>query len=423
MRITYLHQYFNTPAMPGSTRSYEMARRLVAAGHDVQMVTSDKSGQTPEGQWRTTEEAGIEVHWLGCRYDNTMSIARRLRAFAAFGFHATKRSRSLAADVVFSTSTPLTIGVPGVLAAQRRDVPHVFEVRDWWPAVPAAMGALQGPGQLRAAIALEKWIYRRSEQIVALAPGMRDGVISRGFDADRTSVIPNSCDFDLFDVGPEPGLAFRERHGFGDRPIIAYTGTLGRVNNIEYLVDVAAAMKSRDPDTCFVIVGGGSQEPIVRERAAAAGVLDRSVFLLPPVHKGDLPAVNSAATFCSSFVSDIPILADNCANKFFDSLAATRPMIVNHGGWLGGLIEDERIGLRLPNADAEAAAEQIAAVAHDRAWTDAAGRRAYALGRREFCRDLLAQKLEAVLCKAAGVSQTIPMPSLATPAASMRKAA
>ena len=40
MRITYLHQYFNTPGMSGGTRSYEMARRLVEMGHEVNMVTS-----------------------------------------------------------------------------------------------------------------------------------------------------------------------------------------------------------------------------------------------------------------------------------------------------------------------------------------------------------------------------------------------
>ena len=45
MRIVYLHQYFVTPEMIGGSRSYEMARRLVAAGHEVHMVTSD---QTPE---------------------------------------------------------------------------------------------------------------------------------------------------------------------------------------------------------------------------------------------------------------------------------------------------------------------------------------------------------------------------------------
>jgi len=40
MRIIYLHQYFNTPNMYGGTRSFEMARRLVAAGHEVHMITT-----------------------------------------------------------------------------------------------------------------------------------------------------------------------------------------------------------------------------------------------------------------------------------------------------------------------------------------------------------------------------------------------
>lgn len=49
MKIIYLHQYFNTPSMQGSTRSYEMARRLVERGHQVCMVTS----------WReVTDQAG-----------------------------------------------------------------------------------------------------------------------------------------------------------------------------------------------------------------------------------------------------------------------------------------------------------------------------------------------------------------------------
>lgn len=40
MKIIYLHQYFKTPDMPGGTRSYEMAKRLAKAGHEVEMITS-----------------------------------------------------------------------------------------------------------------------------------------------------------------------------------------------------------------------------------------------------------------------------------------------------------------------------------------------------------------------------------------------
>ena len=39
MKLLYIHQYFNTPEMPGSTRSYEFAKRLVDRGDTVYMIT------------------------------------------------------------------------------------------------------------------------------------------------------------------------------------------------------------------------------------------------------------------------------------------------------------------------------------------------------------------------------------------------
>lgn len=73
MRITYLHQYFNTPDMPGGTRTYEMARRFVAMGHEVNMVTSWREADGRKG-WFVTDEAGIKVHWLPVPYSNRMGF-------------------------------------------------------------------------------------------------------------------------------------------------------------------------------------------------------------------------------------------------------------------------------------------------------------------------------------------------------------
>jgi hypothetical protein len=63
VRITYIHQYFTTPAMAGGTRSYEMARRFVEWGHEVHMVTSDIRPDATRKGWYRTEEAGIQVHF------------------------------------------------------------------------------------------------------------------------------------------------------------------------------------------------------------------------------------------------------------------------------------------------------------------------------------------------------------------------
>ena len=85
MRITYLHQYFNTPEMIGGTRSYEMARHLVAMGHEVNVVTSWREPDSRK-DWFTTEEDGIQVHWLSVQYSNHRGYNQRIKAFLKFAW-------------------------------------------------------------------------------------------------------------------------------------------------------------------------------------------------------------------------------------------------------------------------------------------------------------------------------------------------
>ena len=72
MKITYLHQYFNTPEMSGGTRSYEFAKRLVAMGHEVNMITSLRNSNE-KNEWFKTVEGGVNVYWLPLPYSNKMN--------------------------------------------------------------------------------------------------------------------------------------------------------------------------------------------------------------------------------------------------------------------------------------------------------------------------------------------------------------
>ena len=193
MKITYLHQYFHTPEVPGSTRSYEMARRFVAAGHDVNLITADRHAKPGSG-WRVSDEAGIRVHWLPVPYSNEMSVRERIGAFFKYAYGAAQKASSLKTDLIFASSTPLTIALPAVWAAKRHRVPMVFEVRDLWPELPIAMGALKGAPTIYTAKRLERFAYRNAAQVIALSPGMKDGVVKTGYPAERVHVVPNSCD-------------------------------------------------------------------------------------------------------------------------------------------------------------------------------------------------------------------------------------
>jgi glycosyltransferase involved in cell wall biosynthesis len=397
MKIIYLHQYFNTPAMSGGTRSYEMARRWVAAGHEVHMITSERqSGRT--GAWRVEDVDGITVHWYPVAYDNKMSFARRIIAFFLFAWASGRRAVEIGGDVVFATSTPLTIALPGVAAKTRLRVPMVFEVRDLWPETPIALGALKGRVPQTLARRLERWAYKHSAAIVALSPGMADGVKAQGYPPERIHVIPNACDLDLFGVGSDEGDRFRvERPWLRDRPLVVYAGTFGYVNDARYLVSVAKELADRDCPAAILMVGDGAEKDVIVAEAKRQGVLGSNLFIEEPLPKAEMPALLNAAAVCTSVVAPIAALEANSANKFFDALAAGRPVAINHGGWQADLITELDLGAVLSRTPASAARQLADLLGSDQRELIAMGRRARRLAESDFSREQLSAQLLDVL--------------------------
>jgi glycosyltransferase involved in cell wall biosynthesis len=398
MRIVYLHQYFITPQMAGGSRSYEMARRLVAAGHEVHMVTSDQTGEDGGTRWRASVEAGINVHWTPVGYDNEMAYRQRIGAFLRFAWRAARKARDLEPDIIFATSTPLTIAIPAVYAARRCRVPMVFEVRDLWPAVPIAIGAIRNPLVIHAAKALEGFAYRNAARVVALAPGMRDEVVASGYPPERVVVIPNGCDLDIFAAAEsEDGL--RDRYAWlGERPLLVFTGTFGLVNGMDYLVRLAAELDRIDPEIRIAAIGAGRELESTRMLAAELGVLDRNLFLLGKKPKNETAMwTRTADMTIALFTGPEIVWRDAVQNKFFDSLAAGTPVANNFPGWQARIAEEAGAGIILSSDDIKAAAMDVAHSLRNTAWLEGAARVARQLAIERFNRDDLAASLAKLL--------------------------
>ena len=390
MRIVYLHQHFTPPDVPAGSRPYEMALRFAAAGHEVHVVASSRT-EVPMMVPRPTapDPDGVRVHWIPVKYETRMGFARRVWAFVVFAVLAGWRARRLKADVVLSSSTPLTIALPGVFAKRRR-APMVFEVRDLWPEVPIAMGMLNNPVLRWAAFRLEQFAYRHADAVIALSPGMADGVVRAGVPVERVFVVPNACDNAQFDVPAEVGQAFRDgRSWLGDRPLITYVGTLGRANGVGYLARLAHEVAQIDPELRFLVVGDGPERVSVARLAAELGVLDRTFFMEGWIPKSSVPAVLSASDVSTSVFIPLEALEHNSANKFFDTLAAGRPVAVNYGGWHADLVRDHQAGVVLDPVDLAAAAQSLVTFVRSEKRIEAARRGARQLADGEFDRDRL----------------------------------
>ncbi|MDB4886090.1 MAG: putative glycosyltransferase [Gemmatimonadetes bacterium] len=398
MRVVYLHQYFLTPDMAGGTRSYEMARRLVRDGHEVHMVTTDREPAGNGPRWRETHEAGIHVHWARVPYRNDMGFLARMRAFLTFAFASIGRAAALRGDVILATSTPLTIAIPALVVSAWKRVPFVFEVRDMWPDVPIAIGALRNPLLVWLARRLELITYHRARRVIALAPGFKDDIVAKGIPAEKVSVISNGCDLELLATASGESAPRRDYPWLGHRKLVLFAGTVGQVNGVDYLVRLAARVRAIDPEIRFVVIGEGRDVPKVRQRAAEAGLLDTSFFLFDAMPKRQIvPWLHAANLFVSLFTGPRVLWKDTVQNKFFDALAAGKPIASNFDGWQARLAERVGIGLTLDPTDDEGTAHRLVAALQNDDWLAGVPVRAAALARGEFDREHLYQKLRVLL--------------------------
>ncbi len=404
VRILYLHQFFMTRDGTGGTRSYEFARRLVADGHAVTMVTA-ASGDGPAER----EVEGIRVIGVRGGYGDyvratDVGYGRRILAFARFAAAASLATvRGPRPDVVFATSPPLTMALPAIVAARRWRVPLVFEVRDLWPEAPIQMGALRSPLAQRAAHWLERTVYRAASEIVALSPGMRDGIVAAGVDPERITLIPNASDLDLFAPDVDPG-DLRERLGLGDAFVCSYFGTLGEANDLTQVVEAAAVLRERgESGVRFVLQGEGKRRAALEADVRRRG-LD-SVVLTPAGDKRSAARLAAASDACMTIFKDVPILATNSPNKLFDTFAAGRAAIVNTDGWQRELVEHNEAGVFARPGDPADLADRVLFLRDNPDIVRRYGNNARALAEREFDRRVLAERLRDVLARAAGGSQ------------------
>lgn len=336
--ILYIHQYFKTPNEPGGTRSYWIARKLIEHGYKVTMLTSSSS---IEKKVEKKDIDGISVIYLKVPYDQNMGVFKRLLSFARFMILSTYHSYKVPnKDLVISTSTPLSVGFPALLLKKIKKVPYVFEVRDLWPEVPIQMGAVNNKLAIKFLRKFEKIIYENSLHVVALSPGMKDGVLQH-IDESKVTVIPNMSKIDEF-WPREKNIDMMKTFNLDlDSFKVIHFGALGLANGAHYILDAAKTLKNK-PEIVFLFVGGGSMESEL-VKFCNENQLSNVKFLGRFSMKDTSEIVNFSDVSMVSFL-DIPILYTNSPNKLFDSLSAAKPIIVNSAGWTKDLVEDNGCG-------------------------------------------------------------------------------
>ena len=337
MRIIYIHQYFKKITENGSHRSWYLASALSDAGFDVQMITAH---HFPNKTEKINEN--FTVHYLNVPYDNSFGFFKRILAFFSFFWKSFFLAKKIIKEnkykskknIVYATSTPLTVGITAFLLEKFYKIPYFFEVRDLWPEAPIQMKVIKNFILIKILRFLERKIYQNASKIITLSPAMHAhvGEVLSNIPKKEIFMFPNMSDNEFF------------THKTGKKVLdtfsVVYFGTLGKANHLEYLLDIARFGNENNKKVDFFIVGDGAEKKRLEKMAYdLPNVLFIKAFEkdLMNVFLGEMSAVYV------SFL-DIPVLESCSPNKFFDALAAGKMCITNTKGWLKTLVEDNQCG-------------------------------------------------------------------------------
>lgn len=402
MKILYINQYFKPPTEPGSTRAYWVAKRLLEDGHAVTMLAHRNTLFSHVGKdiprCRRTTIDGIDVVYLRNRYANSMGLAGRAWAFLLFMLRSTWHAlREKDVDLVIATSTPLTVAFPALMRKWLRGTPFIFEVRDLWPEVPIQMGAVRNRWIVRFLRWFEKTTYRNAVHVVALSPGMREGVM-KYIPAEKTSMIPNMAKIDAFwprekNTELMRGMGLRE-----DSFKVIYFGAMGLSNAIDYIVEAARLLENESPSVDFIFVGQGRFMDRLKQQQQEKPM--RNLFLFDRVAMKEMSEIVNFCDLSLVTFTDIPILYTNSPNKLFDSLSAGKPVIVNSRGWTKEMAETHDCGVFVDPSDSKDLAGKIRALRDNPERLSRMGRNARKLAETVYDKSILCEQFREVVERA-----------------------
>lgn len=349
---------------------YEVARRLVAWGHEVTLFTAG-SGRAPQ----TEVLAGIRV------------VRGRFRA-GRWGL------------------LPFQMWLLGTLLRRRRDydLVHQFHVFHAGGAVAAA-SRLAGRPLVTTLIGWDTydelrplprilfpylaWVMNRSDAVVAISNGLVPHAVDQGC---RRPIEVQHLGTDLDRFRPDvDGSDRRAALGAADHHILAFAlQRLDYRKRLEVLLQAISLCAESSPRLRFVIGGSGPERPRLERLIDELGI-GASVRLIGYIPDADLSAYYAA---CDLFV--LHSTYEGFGLVLADAMAAGKPVVATRVGAVAEVVAEGETGLLVPACNAEALAAAIKALASDR---EARERMAAAARRRaeeRFDWDLVARRyLEA----------------------------
>jgi glycosyltransferase involved in cell wall biosynthesis len=359
-----INEYAGSPYHGMIFRHYYLGKELVKRGYNVYIITASYSHlfyNKPEVKEDFTIENidGVNYVWIKVpQYKSAHDKKRILKWFiftfkTYFNMPIDKLSKP---DYILNSSPSTFSIITGYKWAKKYKAKLLFEVRDIWPLTLIEIGGYsQNHPFIKLMEWFEKFAYKKAEKVISVLPLAWKHMEKQGMDRKKFVYIPNGIDPEDYNINEPLPKEIEEKIPKG-KFIVAYTGTIGKANALEYLIDSAYKLKDYK-DIVFLIVGKGMEENNLKNKAKDLGL--NNVIFLSPVKKTQVQSVLKLIDVCYIGLRNEKIFEFGVSpNKLFDYMYAGKPILyaINSGN---RPVEEANCGISVDAENPDAIANGI----------------------------------------------------------------
>lgn len=353
-----------------SSRISEVSKILVKRGYDVSVITAvpnRPNGKIQNGfdknYYYYSYEDNIHIHRvkvflpknLGV-FGNRLITEASFCLFAFFFAHSTIRN----SQFVIIQNPPLFSGLTAFFVKLIGKSKVINWCSDIWPDLLIELGALRQKS-------ITSWLMKLIQRInffwsdaIAVTTPNTVQALQKNYKLQKIFLWRNGVDTKFFKPKVDY-LSFRKNWNLSKNQfIVGYAGLHGNFQNLNIVLDACKLLQRNSSKIHIVLVGDGVQKEHLKRRKLTENINNLSLF--DPVKRESMPdLLQSVDALIIPLARPMPT---TIPSKFYESLAAGKPLIVASDSEISTMVTDKELGRVYICGNEKSLAEEIHKLAY-----------------------------------------------------------
>lgn len=353
MRVLIVSQFF----WPENFKINDVAKGLKERGHEVSVLTGIPN--YPKGKFfkgysffkmKKEYYEGITIYRSSVIPRGSGSSIKLFLNYFSLALFASIRilfvKEKFDKILVFEAS-PITIGIPAIVAKYKFKAPIYFWVQDLWPESITAAGGISNKSIISLVDKLTRLIYRNSKMILVQSKAFIPYIQNQGINSEKIVYLPNSTESfykkvkdnnKFIDLIPKDG------------PVLMFAGNIGEAQGFDTIIKASKYLDENGVKVNWVILGDGRQKKSIINRIETLSIQDR-FFFLGSYPSEDMPHFFIHADALLVTLKKSLIFSYTIPSKIQSYMASSKPIIASLDGEGGRVVLEAECGLVSPSED------------------------------------------------------------------------